>query len=334
MKILLFEFVTGGGYSGQALPMSLAKEGTMMLQALVKELKLLSHVELVILLDWRFKNLNLTDRADLVVIEKDQHYLPVLQRVWLQCDFFWPIAPETDGILNKLAELSDTANIKTLLSSPAAIRLCTSKFNTFSHLKGYEVDVIDTQYVTGNSVFSGDMTVIKPDDGVGCEQSFIVSSNNEFKQVFGRLENIDRYVMQPYLTGRSLSLSCLFKRGMGWLLCCNEQHVEITGQRLRLTACQVNIQPERIDDYCSLISRIARAIPGLWGYIGIDLIELEQQRLTVLEINPRLTTSYCGIYKATGINVAEQVLNLLNQEPEVNKSMDRIYTVNIAMEKI
>ncbi|WP_256360467.1 hypothetical protein [Methylomonas koyamae] len=35
----------------------------------------------------------------------------------------------------------------------------------------------------------------------------------------------------------------------------------------------------------------------------------------MLEINPRLTSSYVGIGQATGINVAEQVLRLRQGEP-------------------
>ena len=52
------------------------------------------------------------------------------------------------------------------------------------------------------------------------------------------------------------------------------------------------------------------AIPGLWGYVGVDLM-LAKEGPVVLEINPRLTTSYCGLRRALGINTAAMVLDLL-----------------------
>ena len=51
------------------------------------------------------------------------------------------------------------------------------------------------------------------------------------------------------------------------------------------------------------------AIPSLRGYVGIDFIQTEEGPM-VLEINPRLTTSYCGLRSALGVNVADLVLQL------------------------
>jgi predicted ATP-grasp superfamily ATP-dependent carboligase len=46
----------------------------------------------------------------------------------------------------------------------------------------------------------------------------------------------------------------------------------------------------------------------LWGYVGVDLV-LADAGPIVLEINPRLTTSYCGLRDALGINPAALVLD-------------------------
>jgi predicted ATP-grasp superfamily ATP-dependent carboligase len=70
-----------------------------------------------------------------------------------------------------------------------------------------------------------------------------------------------------------------------------------------------------------LITKIASALPELWGYVGIDLIENTQT--WVLEINPRLTTSFVGIYDALGINIVEAVLQLLHGEPIFNPACNK-----------
>lgn len=52
----------------------------------------------------------------------------------------------------------------------------------------------------------------------------------------------------------------------------------------------------------------------------------------VLEINPRLTTSFVGIYDALGINIAEAVLQLVHGEPILNPVYNRPITVQAQQE--
>ena len=56
-------------------------------------------------------------------------------------------------------------------------------------------------------------------------------------------------------------------------------------------------------------------MPGLWGYAGVDLI-VSDQGPVVLEVNPRLTTSYAGLSQALNMNVAEKILALQYTPPE------------------
>ena len=52
------------------------------------------------------------------------------------------------------------------------------------------------------------------------------------------------------------------------------------------------------------------SLPGLWGYFGVDLI-LSGGGPVVVDVNPRLTTSYAGLRPALGINAAGMVLAAL-----------------------
>jgi hypothetical protein len=56
---------------------------------------------------------------------------------------------------------------------------------------------------------------------------------------------------------------------------------------------------------------VARALPGLWGYVGLDVI-MTGTNLTVVDVNPRLTTAYVGLRKLLDTNLAAAVLDLLN----------------------
>jgi hypothetical protein len=64
-----------------------------------------------------------------------------------------------------------------------------------------------------------------------------------------------------------------------------------------------------------LIRRAGAAIGGLRGYIGFDLICTANGPLLV-EINPRLTTSYIGYRELATANLAEWIVNRHSQPIE------------------
>ena len=136
-----------------------------------------------------------------------------------------------------------------------------------------------------------------------------------------------RYIIQPHIQGKKTSLSCLFKEGVGWLLCVNLQQFEIINQQYQLSKIIVN-HDSNLSVYQVLVEKIARALPELWGYVGIDLIETQEQVL-VLEINPRLTTSFVGIDAALGLNVAENVLQLLRGKPTLKALCNQPITLSV-----
>lgn len=329
MRVLIFEFITGGGFVGQQWPESLAHEGAMMLQALVTELKYLPHIQPVIMLDRQCNHIDLPSQAEIISIEKDQNFFQILQESMTDCDVCWPIAPETDSVLLEIAGLAESLQKTALLSTTEAVKLCSNKMATSQHLLKHKINVCDTKLLSDVTDYPNEISVIKPIDGVGCEQSFIISSQDDFQHAVAGIRNLEQFIIQPYIEGKSLSLSCLFRHGKAWLLCCNEQQLIVNNGRFHLHGCRVNIQHCSLEKYQKLLENVAQAIPGLWGYIGIDIIESDVLGTVILEINPRLTTSYVGIHVATGINVAEQVIQLLDSDPVINIKNSK--QVNVAI---
>jgi predicted ATP-grasp superfamily ATP-dependent carboligase len=107
-----------------------------------------------------------------------------------------------------------------------------------------------------------------------------------------------------------LSLSLLCAGGAGRLLACNRQQIAVRDGRVRLDAVLVNAVRDTGGRFAALAEQVAQAVPGLWGYVGVDLV-LTPDGPVLLEINPRLTTSYCGLRLALGFNTAALVLSLL-----------------------
>jgi len=330
MKIFVFEYISGGGMNDQVLPESLIREGDMMLQALTKDLTAQFGVELYITRDYRlsehfflqFQNIHLIDVA------KDSDIKSIFTALCHQCDAVWPVAPESDDILAELCDIVVASKTRLLNSAAAAVKITGNKLTTYSFLENKRIPVILTKTLSGYLWQPSDTCVIKSVDGVGCENSFLINNKAEYENITASIINSNDYIIQPYVKGKSISLSCLFNNGRAWLICCNEQKIKVEKQQFLLSACIVNIAMEQKQILCEIIDAIADAIPGLWGYVGVDLIMASTGPI-ILEINPRLTTSYAGINAALGINIAESVLRLNKREPcfKITRNQTEILTL-------
>ena len=331
MKILVFEYITGGGFNKQNLPEALLAEGCLMLQALLDDMnryaQLGHELEVVVMLDERVKALINTSGMQAVVISPEQNTTDEFTRLVQQCEAIWPIAPEFDGLLQGLCQTVTDLN-KLLLNSPAQVVAITGdKWLSYQHFKQHHIATVPTRLFTGVEQYEGDSStwVVKPLDGVGCIDSYILTDKQDFMAMKARS---GRYIIQPQLVGQTISLSCLFKQGRAWLLCANQQQFTISNQQYHLAGLVVN-HTDDLAAYSDLVDAIAQAFPVLWGYVGIDLIETPEHTW-VLEINPRLTTSYVGIHEALGLNVVEAVLQLVHGEPLLKKQGHQSVSIQVS----
>lgn len=319
--------------AAQTLSASLLKEGKLMLQALLNELKLLPHITPIVLLDSRCELAEIPVNTKIIRVDTNSNIQTILASQLLQCDAFWPIAPETDGILEGLQEMAAAAKKTAFISSLETLTICKSKYQTAICLERQGLSVIPTQRLCSGFRFDSGPLVIKLDDGVGCEDSHIIRQADDLTRMRTKLKYPpERYIVQPLLEGSAVSLSCLYSHGKGWLICCNRQHISFEGHQLSLYECVVNESLPLSGLFRQLINNIAVALPGLWGYVGIDLIVTDNGKIIVVEINPRLTTSYAGIHAATGINVAKQVLNLDSMPPDLTPTQNQTVTIHLNKE--
>jgi predicted ATP-grasp superfamily ATP-dependent carboligase len=149
--------------------------------------------------------------------------------------------------------------------------------------------------------------VVKPDDGAGSEDTEVVEGGREARALLE--QKGEGYVAQPWIAGDPLSLSLLCADGEARVLSCNRQRVRVYERRVALAGIGVNAEAARAREFIPLAGRIAAAIPRLWGHVGVDLV-MSGKGPVVLEINPRLTTSYVGLGRALGINPALAQLDL------------------------
>jgi len=329
IKVLVFEYITGGGLSQEEIPASLAKEGMLMMQAIIDELTDNASIVITVLVDYRFKNIQLASNVNIVFVHEHQCVYQLLPSLLDIVDFIWPVAPEMDGELVKLTQLIEKKDVVLLNSSSAAITVCSDKLVTSNTLKEAGLDVIESMQWDQFSQNYPAPWVIKSKYGVGCLDNYFIANKEQLIKITKRIDNKKDYVIQPYIKGKVLSLSCLFKQGKAWLLCCNKQDVVINKGQFELKACIVNISDDNNDLYQKIIDQVASSIPGLFAYVGIDIILTENNVPMILEINPRLTTSYVGINQAIGYNVANAVIEMTQNDPIIRKTANKHISVSI-----
>jgi predicted ATP-grasp superfamily ATP-dependent carboligase len=242
-------------------------------------------------------------QADMIAIRPDSDVAAIWQDLIAQADVVWPIAPETGGALLDVAAHARRHCGRVLMSDAETLAITSSKHRTAEHLSKRGVAIVPTYRpgVAPSSALHG--WVIKPDDGAGAEETYrsdILPSEG------------DNLVVQPYVPGNALSLSLLARDGEAWLLSCNIQDVALEGEQFAYKGFEVGGAEDRRAVLGPIAQAVVASLPGLWGYIGIDVIDGADGPL-VLEINPRLTTSYAGLHQSLGINPAGLVLKLIDQ---------------------
>lgn len=311
MLIFIYEWVTGGGLINEDLPAGLVIEGELMLKALLHDLSERPDTDIVITRDHRLPALDGPQQT--IWIHSSDESLRAFRTTCERADAVWPIAPESDDVLATTVETIQAMNRVAIGSSIDAVKICSSKLHTIQILQARNIPVVETLALHTDIKLRGSGPwVVKPDDGAGCEGSLLVDNIN---QAMHQLAVLARpTVIQPYQPGPSMSLSLCIADGRARLLGVNQQRIALKSGQFHLTACVVRASESRDKDYQLLADNIADALPGLNGYVGVDFI-LTDSGPRVLEINPRLTTSYAGLSRACGLNVARLVLGDDGQTP-------------------
>ena len=144
MRVLVFEYVTGGGFADSEMLAGLVTEGDMMLTAVVRDLLEVPGVEVVVCRD---------ARLDLPQLPVEVHWVDGDWRsVWRTClasaDRVLPIAPETGGVLEALCREVVEAGKLLLNSSAEAVALAASKQRTLERLAAQDIAVVPSWRAT------------------------------------------------------------------------------------------------------------------------------------------------------------------------------------------
>ncbi|MDH3900337.1 MAG: ATP-grasp domain-containing protein [Gammaproteobacteria bacterium] len=310
MRILVIEYITGGGLIRDDLPQGILHEAENMLTTLLRDLEDVADVQLCVSRDPRLPPL--ATPCEVVIPGRSDNSWDIWDHCMEGCDAVWPIMPETGGLLQRISEMALARDCRLIGSHPSAVAIAASKYRTAVCLENNGIGVVPTYPAGADIPHLQGRWVVKPDDGVGCEGICIHDDYDSMQRALQVNRPDAGCIAQPYLAGEPASLSMLCHDSGAVLLSANLQHVVARGNGFELQGIHVNGLPDAQARFTKLARAIARSIPGLWGYVGVDLL-LTPAGPMVLEVNPRLTVSYAGLRTALAANVARLILDMLDK---------------------
>ncbi|MBI2192941.1 MAG: ATP-grasp domain-containing protein [Planctomycetes bacterium] len=314
MKILVYEFISGGGLAGNPLPDSLRTEGLAMLRSLVEDLSRIPGVQVSCTLDERFEDHVLPAEVTLIGRGVERRALEDLAS---EADFSLVIAPEFDCILLERSKWLDGCRARRIGPSLDAIELTSNKLALARHLVPFGIPAV------GGCIFDPERglpardfawpAVLKPLYGAGSQATFLIRNDCEAHEAGQRAihEGLRRNaILQRYCPGQPASVSFLLGPRRAVILMPCTQNLSADG-RFRYLGGRSPISPELARRAMALAAGAVASVPGLLGYAGVDLILGQpKENDVVMEINPRLTTSYVGLRALADTNLAETLLHL------------------------
>jgi tyramine---L-glutamate ligase len=337
LKIIVYEYVSGGGFAEKAIPPGLLAEGYAMLRSITTDFKAAGH-EVTILLDARISKFRLPIDADCI--------LPIFfadepQKVILcksnQIDAIFIIAPESGQTLEHLIKSVERTGKILLNCTAEGIAAVSDKAKLTSYLQS-------NRYNTPKTIIldlSDDLTqleekiacqlpfpiVLKPLDGTGCSGIIKVKNSNESHEALQKIKKQNlhlKFIAQEYINGLPASVSLISngQRAVGITL--NMQQITLAGPEGQSSydgGC-VPLEHHLKEKAITIAEQIVSSTPGLYGYVGVDLI-LTEQDIYVVDINPRLTTSYVGLHAICTINIAQAIVDSITLSKLPDKCVNR-----------
>ena len=267
-------------------------------------------VEVSAMFDARLRDrVSLPSRADFIASAVEE--AATFRRLVEQSDYTLLIAPEIGGALLQRCRQVEQLGGRLVSPDSRFVAIASNKQSTAERLAAQGVRVPPGMRLPQSLVEVPDdlfPAVVKPSDGAGSWLVTRVDTLGQLAKVARRAER-GQWRIERFVPGLAASVAVLCgRRGNVPLAPCEQvlarDRFDYLGGRLPLAA-PLAMRAQR------LALAAIEALPPTTGYVGVDLIlglPLDGSEDVVVEINPRMTTSYVGLRRACRQNLAAAML--------------------------
>jgi tyramine---L-glutamate ligase len=320
MRILVYEYLCSGALAHPAAALAaLRREGLAMFRAITLDLALCPGVQLLAPLDPALleKALPWPGNLTLFPAHGPSEDEALFKHLACQADAALVIAPEFDDLLWQRCYWLEKEGVPSLGATSEAVRLTGDKRRLGQH---WEQEGIPTPNCLSLAALAGEMLpfpcVLKPRHGAGSQATFLLHDAADLQRARDQAlsEGVaGEFMLQPFVPGRPASAAFLLGPQGCLSLPAAWQSLSTDG-RFRYQGGAVPLPVDLNGRATTLARRSIQSIPGLRGYVGVDLILGPADNGSedyAIEINPRLTTSYVGLRRLARFNLAEAWLGVL-----------------------
>jgi predicted ATP-grasp superfamily ATP-dependent carboligase len=311
MRVLIHEYFCCGGLAGQPLDSGLLAEGGGMLRGLVEDFHAAGQ-DVTIVLDNRVP-FRLPGRVVAIDAVSPSQALEAFDEALATVDAALVVAPESDDLLAALLERIERAGVINLGSASAAVRRVSDKHSLGQQLSAAGIAVpvgaLGVEHAPVMLARFGTI-VVKPNRGAGCVDTHVCRSRADL----ARLPRRTDWLVQQHVGGMAASAAFLLPRSGGPIpLRAGLQSVGVERDseagRLVYSGGLLPLGSDLESRAIHLGMAALHHLPGLHGFVGIDLIlGASPEHDTLIEVNARPTVAYAGLRCLARFNIAPLIL--------------------------
>lgn len=175
--------------------------------------------------------------------------------------------------------------------------------------KPKDIPVLDN---SDKDVIKDNKLILKPRFGVDCENIKLIKSKLDIDDLES-IESGSRFVVQEFIEGIVASVSLISDGKTAIPISLNKQIVEINENGGKYIGGELPFEHPLKEDAFKLAKLACEYVPGIKGFVGVDIIINEDENeVYLIEINSRFTTSYVGLQRVANFNIAKSSIDLLD----------------------